>query len=121
MGSEGSVYLPVIGQILLGAFFVFLAVSHAMNWRTRSDSLRQRNVILPTVVLWIAILIYFLGGLFLIFHLAMCTVVTVLSIAVIIRAIIMGNFWSKKGDDQHVASIHFMTNIALLGALLLTL
>jgi len=121
MSGEGSVYLPVIGQILLGAFFVFLAVSHAMNWRTRSDNLRQRNVIMPTIVLWIAIILYFIGGLFLIFHLAMCTVVTVLSIVVLIRAVIMGNFWSKKGDEQHTASIQFMTNIALLGALLLTL
>lgn len=121
MGGEGSVYLPVIGQILLGAFFIFLAISHAMNWRTRSDHLRERNVILPTLVLWLSILLYFLGGLFLVFHLAMCTVVAVLSIMVIIRAVIMGNFWSSKGDDQHIASLQFMTNMALLGALLLTL
>lgn len=116
-----AVYLPMIGRVLLGLFFIFLAVSHGFNWKVRAQGLRERNVIMPTLVLWIGVIVYFLGGLCLVFSLALSTVVTVLVIAVIIRAIITGNFWSKKGDDMHCASIKFMTNIAIIGALLMAL
>jgi uncharacterized membrane protein YphA (DoxX/SURF4 family) len=121
MHGDGAVFLPMIGRVLLGFFFVFLAVSHAMNWRIRVDGLRQRNVIMPTLVLWVGIVLYFLGGLCLVFNLFICTFVMILSIMLLIRAVLLGNFWSKTGDEQHLASIDFMTNIALVGALLMAL
>ena len=121
MAGEGAVYLPLIGRILVGAFFVFLSISHAIHWRVRSDDLRARNILMPTLFLWVAIILYFICGFFFIFHFAMPSVVFILAIMLIIRALILGNFWSKKAVDQHTARIQFMTNIALLGAVLMAL
>lgn len=118
MHSSDAVFLPIIGQILIGVFFVFLAMSHGTHWRQRVDGLRERQVILPTLLLWISIVLYFLGGLFLIFGVFIPTVVAVLVVVLLIRALLLGNFWSKKGDEQHAAVLHFMTNLALIGALL---
>lgn len=121
MHGNGAVFFPVLGRILLGIFFVFLAVHHAMHWRLRADKMRERHIVMPTLVLWVGIILYFIGGLFLIFKLIIGITVIVLSITVLIRAFVMGNFWSKKGDEQHLASLYFMTNIALLGALWMAL
>jgi len=121
MSGNDTVFLPMIGRVLLGIFFMYLAVSHAMHWRTRTENLRKKNVLMPTLLLWVGIIVYFLCGFFLIFKFAIGTIVTILAIAVIIRAVILGNFWSKKTEDQLEARLQFMTNIALLGALLMAL
>jgi putative oxidoreductase len=120
-GTGESVYLPIIGRGLLALFFIFLGVIHAMHWRIQTEVLRSRNVLMPTLVLWIGIVLYLVCGFFLFFGWAVSTVAVILIIMLLLRAAVMGSFWATHADERRVSLIHFMTNIALIGALLMVI
>lgn len=112
-------YSAVIGRVLVGLFFVWVGVCHARNWQQNVDKMRSQNIFLPTIALWLGVLISVLGGLVVVLGWKMRIAIALLIIMLALIALVGHRFWTMQGEERCLHSRCFMTKIALIGALLM--
>lgn len=112
--------LHILGQIILGGYFVYNAYNHFRNRKDYAAYAASNKVPMPmTAVVGTGILLL-LGGLGIIFNYYFDIAVILLVIFLIPTSIMMHAFWKAQNPGERAAQkIAFLKNIALLGALLL--
>ena len=111
--------LALISRVLIGLFFVFFAFSSLRNWKTVVDAFRERGVPLPTICLILGVLLLLVFGGFLIFGYSLLLTAIVLIGCIVASTAIFHRFWQMEGEARRLHRLLFVTNLALIGAVIL--
>jgi uncharacterized membrane protein YphA (DoxX/SURF4 family) len=111
-----------LGQLLILSVFWGGAIINLLNWKTAIKYFESRRSILRTpFILMLGIFLQFIGGLLFFNPSTRNTGVLVLIIFTAVSSWLCYNFWQREGVDRYRDIISFLSNIGIIGALLLFL
>jgi putative oxidoreductase len=102
----------LIGRILLSAIFIQAAISKLMDISGTIAYFQGLGLLLPSVTIWLVVLVELVGGLMILTGLYTRIAATVLAFFCIATAIIGHSDWSNPTDLQA-----FMKDLAIAGGL----
>jgi uncharacterized membrane protein YphA (DoxX/SURF4 family) len=110
-------YLLLIGRILYGGFFVISGARHFVQLKTMTAYASSRAVPAPALGVLGSGLIAVLGGLSILLGVWPRVGVLLLVIFLIPVSLMIHNYWADKDPQARQSNqVHFMKNVALLGA-----
>lgn len=107
-----SIFAPILGRILMGAFFLWHAIQASFNLPAAVAVFAQAGVPLPLLLTVISIAIEALGGIFLVVAYKTRPTALVLAVFLLLVSMFLADFVS----DTQIAM--FMQNMAIVGGLL---
>lgn len=116
-----AAFLAVLGRILVGLFFVWAGVSYARAWQRTVETMRSQQVFLPTVALWLGVVIQIVAGVMVILGWELRVGVGLLILMLLIISGVAHRFWNMQGEERRLHGLQMMNNLALIGALLMAL
>src|SRR5258708_7140456 len=112
--------LHIIGQIILGGYFVYNGINHFRNHTDYTAYAAANKVPMPSIAVYGTGVLLLLGGLGVLFNMYSTVSYILLMIFLVPTSIMMHAFWKAPNPAEKAAQkIAFMKNIALVGALLL--
>lgn len=109
----------MIGQILLGGFFLITGVNHFTKLKTMTSYARSKKVPSPRGAVILTGLMLITGGLGILLGLFLLAVPILLTF-LIPTSFIMHKFWDiENKEEKREQMLFFMYNMALIGALLI--
>jgi uncharacterized membrane protein YphA (DoxX/SURF4 family) len=114
--------LPNAGRILIGFYFAFFGLWNIYHWRPLLNTLIQKNIPLPFMLLPLAIFWQIAAGTMIMFSSYVKLAALALLIFTVIGNCVYHNFWNMKGETRKTHMVLFITHITCcLGALILLL
>jgi len=114
--------LFLIGRVLFGGLFVINGINHFTKFEMMKGYASSRGVPLAGIAVTITGVLIFLGGLGIIAGVYIQYAVLFLVVSLVLITFIMHAFWRAKTPEERMAdTVHFMKNIALVGAALVFL
>jgi putative oxidoreductase len=111
--------IHIIGQILLGGFFIYNGVKHFTSLKDYTAFSASMKVPAPKTAVIVTGILLLLGGLGILLNLYVQASIILLAIFLIPTSIMMHDFWKRENPGEKSAQkIQFLKNVALLGALL---
>jgi len=111
--------LLIVGRVLLGGLFVVGGLRHFFILPIITDAMRQQGVPWPRLVLLAGTMFEIAaGGLLMIGFFALPAAIG-LVLFTIAASVMMMRFWSLEGDARTAAINGWLTNIAIVGGLLI--
>jgi putative oxidoreductase len=111
--------LVVVGRVLMGGLFVIGGVSHFGELAPLTEACRARGVPSPRLSLVLASLFQIVAGAMLIIGFLLPWAMLGLILFTLVASAVMMDFWNQAGE-RRTNSIHgWMSNIALIGGLLI--
>ena len=112
--------IHIIGQILLGGFFIYNGVKHFSSLKDYTAYSQAMKVPAPKYAVMFTGLLLLVGGLGIFFNMYIHTSIILLAIFLIPTSFMMHNFWAKENPaEKSTQKIQFLKNMAILGALLM--
>ena len=112
--------IHILGQILLGGYFIYNGVKHFKDHRDYSAYAASNSVPTPQFSVYLTGILLLLGGLGIFFNMYVGVAILLLVIFLIPTSIMMHAYWNAENPGERAAQkIAFLKNMALLGALLL--
>ena len=114
--------LPILGQVLLGLFFVLSGVNHFKNLKGSAGYAASKNVPMPETAVAVSGAVLIFGGLSILSGRYLEFGIWGLIVFLILASVMFHNFWADKdAQSKMMNKIQFMKNTALIGALLMLL
>ncbi len=114
--------LYVLGQILLGLFFLVSGAKHFMNLKGSTGYAASKKVPMPELAVMGTGALLILGGLSILTGMYLELGIWALIVFLLVVSVIFHNFWADTDIQmKQMNQIQFMKNMALLGALLMLL
>lgn len=111
--------LYIIGQVLLGLFFLQSGLMHFMKMDMMLKFAKERNLPSPKLAVAVGGLFLIAGGLSVLTGMYLEHGLWLLVIFMILVNLTMHAFWSMKGEEKMTNMHFFMGNLALTAALLM--
>lgn len=112
--------LFLIGQIVLGVYFVVSGVNHFMNVQGMTGYAASKGLPMPKGGVLVTGAMLLLGGLGILFQMYLNVAYGLLIAFLVAAAFTMHNFWKAKDPQSKMADmIQFQKNLALASALLM--
>jgi putative oxidoreductase len=118
MSPEQAQWVGALGRILLGSLFVIGGLHHLPIFGALSSQLAQRGVPLPRLALGLSTVWQIALGVLLMAGLWVPWAALGLIAFTVIASLLLLNFWSMQGEARAGAQNQFLTNIAVIGGLL---
>jgi putative oxidoreductase len=114
--------LFTIGQVVLGAYFIFSGLNHFMKAQAMTGYAASKGLPAPSASVLLSGVLLVLGGLGVLFQYQVTYAYGALILFLVVAAVTMHAFW-KAGDPMAKMGdmINFQKNIALASALLMLL
>jgi len=110
---------PLVGRLALAWYFLRQAISYAGNWDATISLMALKDVPSPPVLLALALIIMFLGGISLALGYQTRYGAILLFGFTVAATILMHDFWTiSKAADQNADFEAFAANVAIAGGLL---
>ena len=119
MSTESADLLRVIGRLFLGGLFVAGGIRHFFILPLLTQIMSARGVPAPRLVLVVGSIFQFVAGLLLIFGIWTMAASLGLVLFTIVASIMFLNFWDVEGPARETAMTGFLSNVAIVGGLLL--
>jgi len=117
---EDKVILEIIGQILMGGFFIVQGVKNAMKPAMVLGRLRDYKFPYPMLIMWIGIAMMFTGGGLLIFDFHTQAGALILLVFTSLATAIFQRWWTLDDPVRRPYNyLMFFYNVFIMGALLL--
>lgn len=113
--------LFLIGQIILGAYFVFSGLMHFVRLKDMSGYAQMKGLPMPREMTAISGLMLLFGGLGILFQYQLVWAYGVLILFLVTAAFTMHAFWKEKDQMAMTDMVNFQKNLALASALLMLL
>lgn len=111
--------VSLLGRVLLAAIFLSSAVmSHIPKFNDITNMLAAKGIPAPAVANGIAIALMLLGGVSLVLGYKARLGAAMLLVFLVLAAYYFHDFWHYQGNDAEQQMIHFMKNVAMMGAML---
>ena len=114
-------YTVLFARLLIAAYFIVAGFVYARDWQVYVEKLRSAKVLLPTLSLWILILIYIVGGVVMIIGYEVEVVAGLFIASLLLANALHRRFWAHKGEERRQQLKAFMYNLALVGAAMLVM
>lgn len=119
MSAEQAHWLEILARVLLGSLFVIGGLHHLPTFGALSGQLAQRGVPLPRLALGLSTAWQIAFGALLMAGLWVPWAAAGLIVFTVIASLLLLNFWSMEGHARDGAMNQFLTNVAVIGGLLL--
>ena len=114
--------LFLIGQIVLGVFFLMMGMMHFMKMKDMTAYAKSKNLPMPSLSVVISGMVLALGGIGVLFQVALAWAYGALAVFLLLVAFLMHNFWADKDAQMKMANmVNFQKNLALAAALVMLL
>ncbi|MDO8556990.1 MAG: DoxX family protein [Candidatus Jorgensenbacteria bacterium] len=114
--------LFLIGRVLFGGLFIINGINHFTKFEMMKAYASSKGTPLAGVAVTITGVFIFLGGLGIIAGVYIQYAVLFLVVSLVLITFVMHAFWRAKTPEERMAdTVHFMKNIALIGAALIFL
>jgi putative oxidoreductase len=114
--------LSLLGRVLLAAIFLAsAAMNHIPNFNGIVQVMAQEGVPMPTAAHVLAIAFMLVGGVSLMLGWYARFGATLLLIFLALAAYYFHDFWTLEGAAAQEQQIHFMKNLAMMGAMLIVI
>lgn len=114
--------LFLLGQIVLGVFFLVSGVMHFAKLKDMTAYAKMKRLPLPSLSVAVSGLVLILGGAGVLFQGALAWSYGLLIAFLVLAAFLMHGFWSVKDAQMKMADmVNFQKNLALAAALLMLL
>jgi putative oxidoreductase len=118
MSPDHTQLAEALGRVLLGSLFVIGGLHHLPIFADLSSRLAQRGVPLPRLALGLSTAWQIVLGALLMAGLWVLWAALGLIVFTVIASLLLLNFWSMDGEARAGAQNQFLTNIAVIGGLL---
>lgn len=119
---EIATLIFVLGQILLGGYFLFNGVMHFLQFSNMVGYAASKGVPIPTFSVLIASTLILLGGAGILLGIFVTWALYALIIFMIPVTLYMHAFWKVSDpNEKRIERIQFLKNAALTGALIMLL
>ena len=119
MSPEQAQWVEALARILLGSLFVIGGLHHLPIFGALSGQLAQRGVPLPRLALGLSTAWQIVLGVLLMAGLWVPWAALGLIVFTVVASLLLLNFWSMEGHARDGAMNQFLTNVAVIGGLLL--
>ena len=119
MNPDVALVLVALGRVLLGALFVTGGIRHFFALAPLTEALRARGVPAPRLSLIVGSVFQTVAGVMLMFGLLVPFAALSLVVFTLVASILLVNFWSKTGDARESMRNVFLSNLAIIGGLLI--
>ena len=117
---ENKEALEIIGQVLMGSFFVFQGTKNAIKPAMVLGRLSGYRFPFPMLVMWIGILMMYSGGVLLIFDYYTRMGAIILLVFTFLATVIFQRWWTIEDPVRRPYNfLMFFYNLFIMGALLL--
>lgn len=120
MSFEINEVLLVLGRFLLGGLFVYGGVHHLFAIPALTEAIAARGVPSPRLVLLVGSAFQFVAGLLLILGLFVAPAALALVLFTLTASVMLVNFWDMEGPARDAAVNVWLSNLAIVGGLLIT-
>lgn len=110
---------PHVGAALIGAVFLWSALQHGLNFRSRVEMLKARGWPLPAPLLLAGMGLEVFGGALLIAGVLLPWAAGALILFTVVASVTLLDFWRQPPEARHAVMNSFIGNIAWIGGLLL--
>lgn len=112
----------LIGRILYGGFFIVMGMNHFTKFRAMAGYASSKGVPFPKIGVLVTGLMIVFGGLGIVTGVYVQFAVLLIATFLFFVTIMMHNFWAIADEQEKMLQmIHFLKNLALLGAGLMML
>lgn len=118
MTPEQAQWVEVLGRILLGSLFVIGGLHHLPIFGALSGQIAQRGVPLPRLALGLGTAWQIVLGVLLMAGLWVPWAALGLIVFTVIASMLLLNFGTMEGHERAEAQNQFLTNVAVVGGLL---
>jgi putative oxidoreductase len=118
MSPDQAQLVAALGRVLLGSLFVVGGLHHLPIYADLSSRLAQRGVPLPRLALGLSTTWQIVLGALLMAGLWVPWAALGLIAFTVIASLLLLNFWSLQGPERAGAMNQFLTNVAVIGGLL---
>ena len=112
-------YAPLLTRVLVSQIFVIAGVGKVADWSGTAGYMASKNMPFVGFFLVMAILFELVGGLAVLIGFRARLGAAALIVFLIPTTLIFHSFWTDPDDQSRMQMIHFMKNLAILGALLM--
>ncbi len=119
--SSGMAFFFFLARLLLAGYFLYMAYESIKNWQTHVDTMKACNVPLPMIGLLVGILVQILASILLVVGQFLTVAALFLIVYLLIHNLTCNRFWKREGEIKYISRQLFITNFALMGAMLLIL
>lgn len=109
-----------IGRILFGGYFIMMGINHFLKKDMMIPYAQSRGVNNPSIPIVLTGILLALGGFSILLGAYVAWGVIFLVMFLLIAAFKMHAFWNDEGEEKMQNMRYFMTNMAYIGALLIT-
>lgn len=121
MNADLATVLALIGQILLGGFFVVAAVRNIMNWTKVSAFMATGPLPFPMGVGLVGIAMQAIGGVSVVLGVWLVGGAALLIAFLILASVLFHPFWKYAGDERSTHLYPCLANAAIAGGLLMVI
>jgi uncharacterized membrane protein YphA (DoxX/SURF4 family) len=111
----------LIGQFLVGLFFVFMAIYNYMNRNHMMETVKASGIAVPSWALGVLVLLEGLGGLMVMFNFYRMVGAIYLIAFTVVVSYLLHPFWKHKGREMWKHLWVVMGNVGIIGGLLLAI
>jgi putative oxidoreductase len=117
--SELIPVLLTVGRVLLGCLFVAGGLRHVTMFNAVANDMKRMGLPVPRFILAAGTAFQIIAGLLLIFGLLVTPAALGLTLFTIVATVMMLPFWTMEGETRVWAFNNWLSNIGILGGLLL--
>lgn len=108
-----------ISVIFMGSTFLLSAISTTSNWENTLGMVKARGLPLANVVLFLATILKYVASSMMIFQFYPNLAAFCLLGFTILATLIFDNFWRSTGMERQMKYFAFLSNLSIIGGLLL--
>jgi putative oxidoreductase len=122
MTTARTAPLALLGALMVASLFWYSALlDMAPNWPAAADYVAARGLPLPRLLAAGAMTLEVIAPAALFMPRLRRLALAALALYCVLTALLFHDFWTLQGDERTGAAFHFLKNMALAGALLMTL
>ena len=119
MTAEFADWTIVLGRFVLGAFFAYGGFTHFLALDPITQAMADRGVPQPRLVLIAGSLFQIVFGLLLAFGIAVPVSAIALIAFTVVASLMLVDFWNKQEPARMALRNVFLSNLAIIGGLLI--
>jgi putative oxidoreductase len=114
-------FLAFLGRLFIAGIFLFGAAGKFFNYETMAAYMQSKGLTNIPILLYTAAIVELVGAICLIIGFKPKLAAFVLFLFLIPVTYFMHDFWNLQGQEQMQAIVHFFSNLAIAGGLLLVM
>lgn len=115
-----SYYAPIVAHFLIGCFFVFFGFINVEEWDYNVQTMKQKKIPFPKLVLFIGITWQIIAGLMVVAGVYLKFAALSLILFTVIAVLMFHSFWRYQGKEREVSRLIFFIHATVtISALLL--